>query len=324
MFNFFKEDNSNKIPDDYKHLMDQHAYESMLNTIVQYFKEKGEPVLKIENGFIVTIAEDENKQQHQYGLDNLIRAVAAAPKEDKEAVIYTHFNRLYYDMRPLEYFRKDYETAKQHLKILIKHDSILTQKGGKDVVYKVIFPGTCCVLVFDYDNKFTYLYNEMIKEWNKTTDELFEEALYNITREDINVFGLNINADEEHGSNKQPDDENAEAYVFMNGDFAASAIISIEHSAPFAIGKYGSIIAIPAKGAAIGAPINGRDVFKLLSPLSILVLKFFNENQGNITTNLYWYYENKFHLLPETPSKEKEGYMAVLLPHTLLQLLNEQ
>lgn len=327
MFNFFKKSPYNKkMPGEYKHLLNQAEFEAMVDIILQYFKEKGEPVIKVEGGYVTTKGEDGKDLPQQFGLDNLVRLVAAAPVADRESVIYTHFNRAYYDMRPLEYFKKDYEAAKQYLKILIKPLGILKQQGGKDVVHKVIFPGTCSVLVFDYDNKFAYLYLEMIKEWGQTVDALFDQALDNISREDISLMGLNIKSGEEEDDTDDNEEasvdvKDQDSFLLINPDFAAPAVCLLEQMAPFAIGKFGSIVAIPSKGYGIALPIKNAEVLKKISPLSIMALKLFNEQPGNITTSLYWYYNNSFQLFPETPS-DKEGYVTVSLPQTLKQLLN--
>jgi hypothetical protein len=192
------------------------------------------------------------------------------------------------------------------------------------------------VLVFDYDNKFAYLYQEMIKEWEKTIDELFEQAMENIGNEEISVVGVTLTTVEEtdeesvetelndkEENTEDEDVEDQDAFVFMNPDFAATVLSLLEEKAPFAIGEYGSIVAIPCKGYAIAAPINGEEVFDRLGPLSVIVNKFFSEQPGNITTDLYWYYQDEFMLMPEKPSTEKEGYTTISLPPKLLKLLNE-
>ena len=332
MFNFFKKNTpTRKVPDDYKHLVSQADYEAMLDIILQYFKEKGEPVLRVENGYVITNGEEGTDLQHQYGLDNLVRLVAAVPRADRESVIYAHFNKAYYDMRPLEYFKKDYEAAKQYLKILIKPAAILKQPGGNNVVHKIIFPGTCSVLVFDYDNKFAYLYHEMVKEWGKTIDELFAEALDNISNEEINWIGLNLKTGEgdgeEEGSEETEegtlDVEKQDAFLFVNPDFGAPAVCLMEQKASFAIGRFGSIVAIPCKRYGVMMPIKDGGDFERVSPLSIIVAKLFNGQPGNITADLYWYYEEQFHLMEETQSADKEGYLAITLPQALIQLLKE-
>lgn len=312
MFNFFKKNRiDKKIPGDYKHLLTQRAYEDILNIIMQYFKEKGEPVVKVENGYVSTKGEGKKGHEFKYGLDNLVRTVAVEPKEDWESVIYTHFNKVNYDNSHMQYYKKDYEAAKEFLKILVKPEDILKQDLGKELVHQIVFPGTCCVLVFDYDNKFTYLLTDEVKEWNKTTAELFKAAQQNINNEDVKAHQLEF---------KESD---VELYVFFSGDFAAAFVIDLEQNAPFAVGKYGAITAIPTKGTAFAAPVNDKDILKLVNAMTGPVLKFFNEDPGNITPSLYWYYNGRFEMFPETPSKEKDGYVAISVPKNLSSLINQ-
>ena len=325
MFNFFKKDPYNKkIPDDYKHLLKQHEYEEMLDIILQYFKEKGEPVLKIEDGVVYMDEQDGEDLELKYSLDNLTRKVASAPDEDRESIIYTHFNKAQLDSRPLEYFKTDYDLARQYLKILIKHKSILTEIGSRDIVYKTVLPDTYSILVFDFDDKLEFLYYDAIKEWGKDIDELFEEALCNISGEDIQIFFVDFKkaAEDRLGENVD-EDKLPKAYVLTNGDFAAPVMMAPERIAPFAVGKYGSIITIPAKGTAIAAPIDSKEILGYLSVVTELTTQYFEEEPSNITTTVYWYYENGYEAFPERPAEGKQGYLTISAPQKLVQLLNE-
>jgi hypothetical protein len=313
MFNLFKKDNFNrKMPGEYKHLMNQRAYENMLDTILQYFKEKGETVLKVGDGYIFTRVDDGDGLEFNYGLDNLVRLVAAAPQEDKESVIYSHFNKVDYDSKHMLYFKKDYEAAKQHLKILVKPNDLLSQEIGKNIIYQVVFPGTVCALVFDYDEKFAYLDDDDIKEWDKTTDELFYAAQQNINGEQVNVHQIEFEGSE------------IEVFAFFSGDFSAPFVIDLEQNSPFAIGEFGAMVAIPTKGTAFAAPLGDKEIIKRVELLTDTVQKFFNEDPGHITQSFYWLYEGNFEIFPETPSEEKAGYITISLPFKLSQLLNEE
>ncbi len=309
MFNFFKKSPYNKkMPGEYKHLLNQRAYEAMLDIIFQYFKDKGEQLTKVDNGYIVT-KEGEDALEFKYGLDNLVRLVAAAPKEDWESIIYTHFNKTSYDSRHMQYYKKDYEAAKPHLKILVKDAAILKTAGAENLVYKIDFPETVSVLVFDYDDKFTYLKEEEITEWDKPAASLFEVAQSNIDEENIEIHQIEY---KEGG---------IETFAFFNGDFSASYMLNIGQNAPFAIGEYGAVVAIPTKGTAFASPITDKEVIKRVNLMAEPVNKFFEEDPWNITNKFYWYYNNSFQLFPETPS-DKEGYVTISLPQTLKQLLN--
>jgi len=312
MFNFFKKDPYNrKMPAEYKHLMNQRAYEAFLDTVLQYFKEKGEPVLKVEDGYIVTKEGEGQGLEFKYGLDNLVRLVAPAPKEDQESIIYSHFNKVSHDRGYMQYYKKDYEAAKPFLKILIKDESILQTDGAKNIVYYTTFPGTVNVLVFDYDEKFTYLNADEVKEWEKSNTELFEAAQENINQEQINIHQLEY------------EKSDFEVFAFFSGDFSAPYMLSLEQNAPFAVGQYGAVVAIPTKGTAFVSPIKDNDVVGRINLMADPVTKFYDEDPGNITSKFYWYFEGVFQLFPETPSTEKEGFVTLSLPQPLIQLLKE-
>lgn len=309
MFNFFKKNKFNKkIPQEYVHLMNQQQFNILLEIAQQYFKDKGEEVIKIDNGYIT--AKEEGGEEMKYGLDNIVRMLSPEPQENWESIIYTHFNKVNSSDSHLVYYRKDYEAAKPFLKVLIKDEAILEHEFAADIIYRIDFPGTCTILVMDYDNQFRYLRKEDIAEWEAGTDEIFLAALDNIAEEEITV-------------NKVEHEGDIEMFLFFSGDFSAAKMLQFERNADFALGEYGSVIAMPTKGTAFTSPINQNNVIGILEVLTEPVSKFFNEDPGNITTSIYWYYQGVFRQFPETPS-DKEGYVTIGIPAALELLISNE
>lgn len=309
MFNFFRKDKFNKkIPTEYSHLINQQQYILLLDIAQQFFKDKGEEVLKIDNGYIT--AKEEGGEEMKYGLDNIVRLLSPEPQENWESIIYTHFNKVNSSDSHLVYYRKDYEAVKPFLKVLVKDDAILNHEFAADIIYKVDLPGTCTILVMDYDNQFRYLRKEDIIEWEASIDEIFLAALDNIAEEEVTI-------------NQVEHEEAIEMFLFFSGDFSAAKMLQFERNAHFALGKYGSVIAIPTKGTAFVSPINHNNVIGILEILTKPVAQFFNQDPGNITTSIYWYYENTFQQFPETQS-DKEGYITIGIPEALVLLISEE
>lgn len=308
MFNFFKKKVNKKIPKEYLHLINQQQYANIVDLAIQYFKEKGDEVISLKNGFLC--CKNEDGEEMKYGFDNLVRILAAQPKEEWESLLYTHFNTMNVSDNHWVYYRKDYEAAKPFLKVLIKDEEILQHEFAQNIIYRIDLPETVTVLVMDYENQFRFLQKDDIGEWEKTTEQIFEDALENIAEEDIKINAV------EH-------EDEIKVFLFFSGDFSAAAMIEFEKNAHFALGKFGSIIAIPTKGTAFVSPIDDENVYGRIEVLTEPVSKFFSEDPGNITTNLYWYYNGKFQKFPETPS-EKQGYISINIPIDLQQLLNKQ
>jgi hypothetical protein len=306
MFNFFRKGRfDKKIPADYKHIMDQEGYEKMVNIALTYFREKGDKLLSLQDGMLTVKGED--GKDLKYGFDNLVRMLTGAQSEDWESIIYSHFNKINFADDAYNYFFKDYEHARQYLKVLVKHEAIMSNEFAKDLVTRIDFPGTRTVLVFDYENQFRYLKKEEIAEWKLAEETLFEEALNNVATEEINI-------------NKMAHEDGWEFFSFFSGDFSASRMIQLERYFDFSIGPFGALVAIPTKGSSFVAPINDNRVTARIEIIAPLVAQFFEQDPGNITNNFYWIYQGAIESFPTQSTGE--GYVTVKLPQSLVQLLD--
>ena len=97
-------------------------------------------------------------------------------------------------------------------------------------------------------------------------------------------------------------------------------MLDLRNRANYAIGKFGTLIAIPTKGTAYVHPIENSDILELIVILQPTIEKIYNEDPGNITTNFYWYYDNKMQILP---TEQSENGLLISLPKDLIKLINE-
>lgn len=310
MFNFFsnlfrKKKINKKIPADYLHIMDQAGYEKMVDLSLNYFREKGDKVVSLKEGMLAV--RDEDNKELKYGFDNLVRMLTGAEPSDWESIIYSHFNKINFSDDAYNYFFKDYDHARQYLKVLIKHESIMTNEFAKDLVVRTDFPGTLTVLVFDYENQFRYLKTDEIAEWNLPVETLFAEALNNLSNDELTV-------------NKMAHDDGWEFFSFFSGDFSASRMIELEKYFEFAVGQYGALVAIPTKGSTFVAPLTDNKVTARIEVIAPLVAQFFEQDPGNITNNFYWIYQGVIESFPTQSSGD--GYVTVKLPQSLVRLLD--
>src|SRR5262249_16137591 len=150
--------------------------------------------------------------------------------------IYEHFDKLKDHTSAYNYLFKDLEYAAQFLRVLIKgadiHENQLDQ-----FIHRCDFPETNTFLLIEFEEQFKYLIKEDIAEWSKTTDELFDIAIGNTPAEEIEVKQYSFC-------------DKFLVYIFFSGDFSSSLMLDLAARAEFAIGSYGSMIAIPAKGTS--------------------------------------------------------------------------
>jgi uncharacterized protein (DUF3820 family) len=294
-----------KMPEDFAHLLSQVEYEGVLDHALAYFAEKGFPVVKIADGVI--IVDYVELKNMQFGLDNLIRTLANEPNDRWQSLIYSHFDRFKNNTAAYNYLFADLGYAQQFLKVLVKGEGFAPKMAN--LVRRQDFPETYTYLVLDFENQFRFINRDDAAKWEVAEAELFEIALANVAKEEIEIGEGNIA-------------EKYDLFTFFSSDFSAAYLINFTQNASFADGDFGAMLAIPAKGAAFVHPVNGNGLMFVLETLAPLVIKFCEEEPGGINANFYWYYQGRFELFPRKDGREK-GYISIGLPKKLERLLDE-
>jgi hypothetical protein len=293
-----------KRPEDFAHLISQIDYELVLNYALAYFAERGYPVVKVADGVIV-VDYDELKNM-QFGLDNLVRTIVAEPPDRWKSFIFQHFDRFKNNSAAYNYLFADFDYAQQFLKVLVKGQGFAPKPA--DLVRRQDFPETYTYLVLDFEQQFRFINRDDAAKWEVDDADLFDIALANVAREEIEIGEGNIA-------------EKYDLFTFFSSDFSASYLINFGHNASFAEGDFGAMVAIPAKGAAFVHPVNGNGLMFVLETLAPLVVKFCEEEPGGINANFYWYYDGRYELFPK--HSRREGYITIGLPRKLEQLLDQ-
>ena len=303
LFNIFKKDKKYELPAMYNGIVSQNEYNDILNICKQYHQDNGLEISRIAEGEIVT--EIEGDEQHRY-LDNLVRVLASNESTRWKELIYQHFDKLKPNSSALNYLYKDFEYASQFLRVLLKEDTFVLGDDISKYVHRTDLPKTHTFLILEFEEKFFYVIKDEIIEWNKAENELFEIAIENIPDDEIE-------AKEYEFGEKFP------VFIFFSGDFSASLVLDLKNRADYAIGRFGALIAIPTKGTAYAHPIENNEILELIEILHPTIEKFYNEDPGNITTNFYWYYNDKFQIFPN--GQDENGFF-VRLPEDLKILVN--
>jgi hypothetical protein len=120
--------------------------------------------------------------------------------------------------------------------------------------------------------------------WGVPVDSLFYLAQQNVNELEVEI--------KEH-----KESETKKIYSFFSVDHSVSFIRDIRRNADFAIGEFGAFVAIPTTGSAFVVPIEDKSSIELLDKLRPMTRKFFDEDPGNLTSDIFWYHNDKFELL---------------------------
>lgn len=303
MFDIFKRKNIITLPEDYVDLIGEKEYEIFLNKCLSRLKELGYNIRSFDNGDIVY--EKENSEEAHFYLDNILRKYLQADKDEKDAEIQTHFTKLKDQTKAYDYLYKDFDYAKQFLKIVLKADDVLP--NNDDFVFQKHFPQVLTFLVLDFEEQFHYVERTKVIQWEAVEKELFEIALSNIRQEEIEIKQITF-------------DDKYEVFALFSGDFSASYTLLIEQELDFAIGKFGSLVALPTKGSAFLYPIDTDNVLDVIVTTYPTIEQFFNEDPGNITLDYYWYYQGQFEIFGKTANED--GTVTIHNPNELTKLFN--
>jgi hypothetical protein len=214
-------------------------------------------------------------------LDNLLRYCKQEDDKSKwKEIIVDHFTRL---TKKVDFDKSDFDKCRDLLAIRIYPE--YEEKTKSLMTFKVDFPGTMSTLVLDLPDKYESIDKETINLWRVPIDSLFYIAQENVNMRE----GIEIRETKESETKK--------VYTFFSIDHSASYIRDIEKNADFAIGEFGAFVAIPTRGSAFIIPIEDKSAIEALDILRPTIKSFFDEDPGNITTDIFWYNNESFELV---------------------------
>jgi len=304
MLRFFRKKKT-KLPDDYKNLMSQPDYEDFIKRCLNVLHDLGVQVLSYDNGDIVYKGKDD--EESHYFLDNLIRRYVQEDNDNKFSEIENHFKKLQETPHVYEYLFKDFDYAKQFLKVLIKPTDIAPKIDG--FVTRTDYPDLLTFLVLDFEERFHYIRKDEANLWEIDYGDLFKIALHNISQESIDI-------------RKHVFDDKFDVFVLLSGDFSASYSLLINSHLNLAIGKHGSLIGLPTKGTVFIHPITTKDVMDLTTTLYHEMEKFYNEDPSNISMDFYWYDKNEFKKFDRLWNDD--GSLTISMPVDLKDILSDK
>jgi hypothetical protein len=269
-----------KLPDRYVGQIAQDEYDIIVKHSTDFLKQRG-TIEKIEDGIIYVELNDHSDDVNQLSLDNLLRICKQESDKVKwKEIIVDHFTRL---TTKVDFDKSDFDKCRDLLAIRIYPE--YEEKIKAVMTFKVDFPGTMSTLVLDLPDKYESIDKETIDLWRVPIDSLFYIAQENINeREGIEIM-------------EAKESETKRVYSFFSPDHSASYVRDIEKNADFAIGEFGSFVAIPTRGSAFVIPIDDKSAIAALDKLRPTIKSLFDEDAGNITMDIFWYTNDTFELV---------------------------
>jgi hypothetical protein len=162
--------------------------------------------------------------------------------------------------------------------------------------------------VIDFDEALHYVRRSEIGEWETSDNHLFEVALDNVAREKLDISSYAL-------TGKLP------LYTLFHNDFAVACAIELARNADEAIGPFGAVVNIPAKGSVFIHPLEADTVLDYIAASHEMIHGFYTDELYTVNEEYYWYYEGHYSLFP----MRVEGNQAYLsYPDRLRNLLQGQ
>lgn len=281
-------------------------YNQILGLTIDQLSLKGAIELITDEG-VVHVQFEGQKGPTRFYMDNLLRKCKSADLAEWATMVVGHVKVLPINSAAITYIYKDLEFAAPLLKVQVKPTGF-AQDILDDCVYRQDFPQTYTFLVIDFDEALHYVRRSEMAEWEASETYLFEIALDNIAREKPDLSGHSL-ADE------------LPLYTLFHNDFAVACAIELGRNADEAVGQYGAVVNIPAKGSVFIHPLAADTVLDYIAASHEMVQGFYADEVYTINAEYYWYYQGRYSLFP----MRTEGNQAYLsYPDHLRKLLDRQ
>ncbi|WP_375443893.1 hypothetical protein [uncultured Fibrella sp.] len=281
-------------------------YNQILLLTISQLSLKGTIDLITDDG-VVHVQFDGQKGPTRFYMDNLLRKCKATDPAEWEAMVIGHVKILPINNAAITYIYKDFEFAAPLLKVQVKPVGF-AEDIMEDCVYRQDFPQTNTFLVIDFDDALHYVRRSEIGEWEASDTYLFETALDNVAREKPDLSGHSLT-------------DELPLYTLFHNDFAVACAIELTRNADEAVGPYGAVVNIPAKGSVFIHPLEADTVLDYIAASHEMVHGFYTEEVYTVNEEYYWYYEGQYSLFP----MRVEGNQAYLsYPDRLRKLLQDE
>ena len=197
---------------------------------------------------------------------------------------------------------------KRYIAVRLYDDGYMASIGKQNLVRKEFAGELSVVIVFDFPNTITNIKPEQMESWHKSIDELYAIGIENVR----NNYTTKIEA-VEFGPDQKV------IYSCESEHLFATNILFDMEKQDGLIGKAGSLVAVPNRSLALIYPINDLQVVGVIKSLCLTVPKLCHNNPGSLTSEIYWYRNGKFILLPYESTKTGVSFSP---PDEFIAVLN--
>lgn len=294
-----------ELPEAYKGLISPQAYTYMLGLVLDILNTQGK-VIALQDRTIHCQVEGQNST-HQLFLDNLVHICAQLDRSAISEEVKHYLQNFAPNQAALHYIFKDFEFAQHLLRLQIKPCSCLSAQALDHFIYQSDLPQTYTFLVLDFENRFYYLRQNEIKDWNQPISQLFKIAQENVAQESLFVGRL-------IWKERYP--------IFYLAENHYAAILTLHRlakSEQFS-GKYGTLLALPCRGQTFVYPIQDNALEEFIDHFDPILLDYYVSAAYPISSKLYWYYQGVYEIFQYEilPSQR----VHIQMPPALIALLN--
>ncbi|MEI6574827.1 MAG: hypothetical protein WCO63_01465 [Bacteroidota bacterium] len=284
------------VPARFKQLISQDEYLEILELCEDYLSDKGQ-ITSLESGEVCL--EDAFRRKIKIGLDNLIRAVSIEDNKNWRSLVENHFGK-FFDESSDEVDISDFNKIKDFLCLKVYPCNQLDQALDlANLIYRVDFEDTKTILTFDFPSQFRSVQKSEFEHWGLSVDDVLAKAVQNVNKLEVRVIGLEM-------------EPGCEIFTFLSGYYSVSYLLDLANNAGNTIGKFGSIVNIPARSLAFVQPLNDIDFINTVGDIAEMVDNIYQHEPGPISRNFYWYYKGVFKKFPL--SINNEGLATLMVP----------
>lgn len=297
-----------RLPSRYVDVLIPKEYQKVVDYTLAYLNTRG-TIESLNNGIIHF---QTNGEQYDLGLDNVVRKCANQTDRSLwRAIVERHFDNYFLLEQNISKLSMEvFDSVKNNLCVRFYPINNSKQFGAEwqnSMVTRCDLPNVYSVLMLDVAGGFVSIDQQQIALWQQNSDTLFRIALDNMQQHSPKIVYT-------QWTNSQP------YFQFAETNYAAVAALNLPYFIPDQVGKYGTVFAIPTKGLLMGYPINDPESFKHFIRYVYPAVTYFHADQpGAITTDFYWYYDQKFEKIQLKALPDQDTF-SVETPEKLLEI----
>jgi hypothetical protein len=264
-------------------------YRAFIALVHDYFRSQ-QVDIAINDG-VVTFHEDGHDWPPAFkcGLLNLAQSCRQAHKRDWKQSVFQHFENLrkvQQNQKEFEEQIKNFYLAYNLLAVRLWPEKHMETVGEEKCIVHHDLDGIISTLAFDLPSAIRQVRPQDVALWDRPIDELFEIGLSNVRKMPRpRMSEVDIG-------------DNIKLTLFSGDSFYVATYALLLKYYPSCVGTHGSLISVPTRHVVLCYPIQDINAIKAAHSLILVTNGIYNDGPGAISSNLYWYREDKFTLFP--------------------------